>query len=70
MARGYVLAHGQKPGRAYHLTAARHPGARIPWSWQDLPPLAPTPEIARWIKNRNLYDRIRAAHRPQGVRSA
>jgi DNA repair protein RadD len=65
MARGYALAHGQKPGRAYHLTVARHPGVPIPWSWRDLPPLSPTAEVARWIQNRNLYDRIRAGHRRQ-----
>ncbi|MBP8284637.1 MAG: DEAD/DEAH box helicase family protein [Chromatiaceae bacterium] len=59
MAMGYCLAHGQKPRRAYHLTAARHPAVRIPWNWGDLPPLTPSPAVARWIKNRNLYDRIR-----------
>lgn len=62
MAMGYCLAHGQKPGRAYHLTTARHPAVRIPWSWRDLPPLTPSPDVARWIRNRNLYDRIRHQH--------
>lgn len=59
MALGYCLSRGQKPGRAYHLTNARHPTVRIPWAWRDLPPLTPTPAVSRWIKNRNLYDRIR-----------
>ena len=63
MAMGYALAHGQKLGRAYHLTTARHPQARIPWSWRDLPPLDPSPEVARWIRNRNLYDHIRWQNR-------
>ena len=63
MAMGYVLAHGKNPGRAYHLTQARHPGARVPWSWRNLPPLDPTPEVARWIKNRNLHDLIRWQNR-------
>lgn len=65
MAMGYALAHGQKPGRAFHLTTARHPNVRIPWAWRNLPPLTPTAEVARWIRNRNLYDRIRAGHRRQ-----
>ena len=64
MALGYCLAHGQKPGRAYHLTTARHPAARIPWNWRDLPPLTPSPAVARWIGNRNLYDRIRYQRSP------
>lgn len=59
MALAFAIAHGQKPGRAYHLTLARYPGIKIPWSWRDLPPLDPSPEVSRWIANRNLYDRIR-----------
>ena len=62
MALGYALAHGQKLGRAYHLTTARHPQARIPWAWRTLPPLDPTPAVARWIRNRNLYDHLRWQH--------
>ncbi len=59
---GYCLAHGQKPRRAYHLTAARHPAVRIPWNWGDLPPITPSPAVARWIKNRNIYDHLRRLH--------
>ena len=62
MAMSYVLAHGKNPGRAYHLTQARYPGARVPWSWRNLPPLDPSPEVARWIRNRNLHDHIRWQH--------
>ena len=62
MALGYALAHGQTLGRAYHLTTARHPQARIPWAWRTLPPLDPTPDVARWIRNRNLYDHLRWQH--------
>ena len=62
MAMGYALVNGNKPGRAYHLTIARFPGIRVPWSWKSLAPLNPSPEVARWIKNRNLYDRIRMQH--------
>jgi superfamily II DNA or RNA helicase/uncharacterized OB-fold protein len=63
MAMGYVLARGQNQGRAYHLTRERHPGVRVPWEWRNLPPLDPTPEVARWIRNRTLYNRIRLEHR-------
>jgi hypothetical protein len=63
MAMGYVLSHGQNQGRAYHLTLERHPGARVPWDWRNLPPLDPTAEVSRWIRNRNLYNRIRTEHR-------
>lgn len=59
MAAGYALAHGQKPGRAYHLTRARFPGFHVPWDWRSLSPLTPSAGVARWIKNRNLYDHIR-----------
>ena len=58
-AMGYCLTNGQKPGRAYHLTLDRFPNVRVPYAWRNLPPLTPSPEVARWIKNRNLYDRIR-----------
>lgn len=58
-AMGYCLTNGQKPGRAYHLTLDRFPNVRVPYSWRNLSPLTPSPEVARWIKNRNLYDRIR-----------
>ena len=58
-AMGYCLTNGQKPGRAYHLTLDRFPNVRVPYAWRDLPPLTPSPDVARWIKNRNLYDRIR-----------
>ena len=59
MALGYALAHGQKPGRAFYLTLERFPGIRVPREWSTRPPLDPTPEVARWIRNRNLYHRIR-----------
>lgn len=64
MAMAYCLANGQKPGRAHYLTLARHPATRPPWSWRDLPPLTPTDAVARWIKNRNIFDRIRHQRSP------
>ena len=63
MALGYALAHGQKPGRAYYLTLERFPGIRVPREWNNRPPLTPTAEVARWIRNRTLYNRIRYEHR-------
>ncbi|NEV64138.1 DEAD/DEAH box helicase [Thiorhodococcus minor] len=58
-ALGYVLQRSQKPGRAYHLTKARFKDFDPPWDWRDLPPLNPTPDDARWIRNQQANRAIR-----------
>ncbi len=58
-ALGYVLQRNQKPGRAYHLTKERFKDFEPPWNWRNLPPLDPTPDDARWIRNQQANRAIR-----------
>ncbi|MCK7581725.1 MAG: hypothetical protein MZV65_42975 [Chromatiales bacterium] len=51
---GYALLHGKKRGLAFHLTKERFKGWAPPWSWQNLEPSDPSPEIRRWIQSRNI----------------
>ena len=53
-ALGYALLHGKKRGLAFHLTKDRFKGWEPPWSWQNLEPSDPSPEIRRWIQSRNI----------------
>ncbi len=51
---GVLIAQGKKPGAAYYLTREKFKGFKPPKNWRDLPPADPTPDVARWIKSRNI----------------
>ncbi|AFL76402.1 DEAD/DEAH box helicase [Thiocystis violascens] len=51
---GVLVAQGKKPGAAYFLTREKFKGFEPPKHWRGLLPDNPTPEVARWIKSRNI----------------
>jgi DNA repair protein RadD len=44
---------GYKKGWAAHKFKDKF-GTFPPWSYNDLPPIAPTDAVLRWIKSRNI----------------
>jgi DNA repair protein RadD len=51
--RGYASERSYKAGWAAHKYRERH-GSFPPWSWNDSPPLTPSPTTLRWIKSRQI----------------
>lgn len=49
-----MLQRGSKPERAYHLTKAKFGGFRAPWSWRELEPLEPTPDVVRFVRSQDI----------------
>ena len=51
--RFYCRAHGRNEGSAFYAYLDKF-GEKPPWSWRDLDPIPPSPEVLRYVQHRNI----------------
>jgi superfamily II DNA or RNA helicase len=45
---------GYSPGWAYHKYLEKFKGTKPPWSWRNLPPIAPSDATLAWVRSRQI----------------